>query len=112
MAKALYWVGRSRDDLRAFPDDARREAGHQLHLVQLGLDPDDFRPMPSVGSGVTEIRIHGQTEHRVFYMAKFADAVFVLHAFEKKTQKTSKKDIEIGQERLKEVKRWLRERKQ
>ena len=112
MAKALYWVGRSRDDLRAFPVAARREAGHQLHLVQLGLDPDDFRPMPSVGIGVIEIRIHGQTEHRVFYVAKFADAVFVLHAFEKKTQKTSKKDIEIGQERLKEVKRWLRERKQ
>jgi phage-related protein len=105
-------VGRSRDDLKEFPDEARREAGHQLHLVQLGLDPDDYRPMPSVGAGVIEIRIHGETEHRIFYAAKFAGAVFVLHAFEKKTQKTSKKDIELGQERLKEVKKWLRERKQ
>ena len=112
MAKALYWVGRSREDLREFPEDARREAGHQLHLVQLGLDPEDYRPMPTVGAGVVEIRIHGTTEHRVFYIAKLAGAVFVLHAFEKKTQKTSRKDIELGQERLKEVKKWLRDRKQ
>ena len=111
MAKALYWVGWSREDLRDFPEDARREAGHQLHLVQLGLYPDDYRPMPSVGSGVMDIRIHGQTEHRIFYVARFAGAVFVLHAFEKKTQRTAQKNIELGQERLKEVKQWLRDRK-
>jgi phage-related protein len=109
--KRLYWVGRSREDLRDFPEDARREAGHQLHQVQLGLEPGDYRPMPSVGSGVMEIRIHTATEHRVFYVAKFSNAVFVLHVFEKKTQKTPKKDIELGQERLKEVKRWLRDQK-
>ena len=67
--------------------------------------------MATVGSGVMEIRIHTATEHRIFYVAKFADAVFVLHAFEKKTRKTTKKDIELGQERYKEVKRWLRDRK-
>ena len=90
MAKDLYWVGRSREDLRAFPEAVRREAGHELHLVQLGLDPDDWRPMPSVGPGVVEIRIHGDSEHRVFYVAKFAEGVYVLHAFEKKTRKTPK----------------------
>ena len=68
--------------------------------------------MPTVGAGVVEIRIHTETEHRVFYVTKYADAVFVLHAFEKKTQKTAKKDIELGQERLKQVKQWLRDRKQ
>jgi phage-related protein len=109
--KRLFWVGRSREDLRDFPEDARREAGHQLHMVQLGLEPADYRPMPTVGPGVMEIRIHSATEHRVFYVAKFTDAVFVLHAFEKKTQKSAKKDIELGQERLKEVKRWLRDQK-
>ena len=112
MAKNLEWVGRSLDDLRDFPADARREAGHQLNLVQLGLDPDDYRPMPSVGPGVVEIRIHTDTEHRVFYVAKYADTVFVLHAFEKKTGKTSQRDIELGKERLKEVRRWLRDRGQ
>ena len=111
MAKALYCVGRSREDLKEFPEDVRRDAGHQLHLVQLGLEPEDYRPMSSVGPGVAEIRIHGKTEHRIFYVAKFAGVVFVLHAFEKKTQKTSKKDIELGQERLREVKKWLRDRK-
>lgn len=111
MAKRLYWVGRSREDLRDFPEAARREAGHQLYLIQLGLDPDDYRPMPAVGPGVVEIRIHAGTEFRIFYVAKFAGVVFVLHAFEKKTQKTPKQDIQLGRERLKEVKQWLRDRK-
>ena len=112
MAKRLYWVGRSLEDLRDFPDEARREAGHQLHLVQIGLEPDDYRPMPTVGSGVIEIRIRGAREHRVFYVANVGDAVFVLHAFEKKTQKTAKRDLDLGKERLKEVKQWLRDQKQ
>ena len=112
MSKDLAWVGRSRDDLRAFPAESRREAGHQLNLVQLGLKPDDYRSMPSVGPGVVEIRIHADTEFRVFYVARYADTVFVLHAFEKKTRKTSQRDIDLGKERLKEVRRWLRDRKQ
>ncbi len=111
MSKDLEWVGRAKDDLRDFPADARREAGHQLNLVQLGLDPDDYRPMPSIGPGVIEIRIHSETEYRVFYVAKYADTVFVLHAFEKKTRKTSQHDIEVGKERLKEVRRWLRDQR-
>lgn len=111
MPRELAWVGRSREDLRAFPADSRREAGHQLNLVQLGLEPDDYRPMPSVGPGVVEIRIHLETELRVFYVAKYADTVFVLHAFEKKTRRTSQHDIDLGKERLKEVRRWLRDQK-
>jgi phage-related protein len=110
--KELAWVGRSREDLKAFPAEARREAGHELNLVQLGLEPDDYRMMPSVGPGVVEIRIHSDTEFRVFYVSKYADTVFVLHAFEKKTRRTSHHDIDLGKERLKEVGRWLRDQKQ
>jgi phage-related protein len=106
----MAWVGRSLAELRDFPEAARREAGHQLYLVQLGLEPDDWRPMPSIGPGVIEIHLHDETEHRVFYIAKFAERVNVLHAFEKKTQKTSQADIDLGRENLKELRKWRRER--
>ncbi|MHB0948376.1 MAG: type II toxin-antitoxin system RelE/ParE family toxin [Gemmatimonadaceae bacterium] len=109
MPKNLRWVGRSLDELRDFPVEARREAGHQLHLVQLGEDPDDWRPMPSVGPGVIEIRLHDETEHRIFYVAAFREAVYVLHAFEKKTRRTAQADIDFGRENLKELRRWRRE---
>lgn len=109
-AKDLYWAGSSLSDLRHFPEDARRDAGHQLHLVQLGLQPDDWKPMPTVGSGVYEIRIHTAQEHRVFYVAKFAEGVYVLHAFEKKTRRTARADIELGQQRFREVLAERRER--
>ena len=101
--KALFWVGSAKDDLSDFPDEAPRMAGHQLHRVQMGLEPDDWKPMPSVGPGVYEIRIHTAVEHRVFYVAKFADGIYVLHAFEKKTQRTRQADIEIGKECLQAV---------
>ena len=108
--KDLFWVGSSLSDLRAFPEDARREVGHQLHLVQLGLQPDDWKPMPTVGASVYEIRIHTAVEHRVFYVAKFAEGVFVLHAFAKTTQRTAKADIALGQQRLRDVLAERRER--
>jgi phage-related protein len=101
--KPVIWVGSSRDDLRAFPDVARQRAGHNLHLVQLGLDPADWKPMASVGPGVLELRIRTDRAHRVFYVARFAEAIYVLHAFEKKSRKTAKSDIAIGQARLREV---------
>jgi len=88
VAKLLYWVGSTRSDLRAFPIDARRLAGFQLRRVQHGLDPDDWKPMQSVGPGVREVRVHTGPEHRVFYVARFDDAVYVLHAFEKRSRKT------------------------
>src|SRR2546425_5370714 len=98
--KPLFWVGSSRDDVRAFPPAARRVAGFQLRRVQQGLEPNDSKPTPSVGPGVHEIRIHTGLEHRVFYVATFAEAVYVLHAFEKRTRKTPKHDLELAQQRL------------
>lgn len=109
MAKDLHWVGRALDDVRDFPDEARREVGHQLHLVQLGLLPDDWRPMPTVGPGVVEIRLHDPTEHRVFYVARYAEAVYVLHAFEKKSHKTAQRDLDLGRDRLRDLQQWRRE---
>lgn len=101
--KALIWVGSALEDLRAFSEDARRAAGHQLHLLQLGLEPDDWKPMPSIGGGVRELRIHTELEHRVCYVAKFAEGIYVLHAFEKKTQRTRQANIDMAKECLQAV---------
>ena len=98
--KALIWLGSSRDDVRTFPADARRDAGVQLRQVQRGRDPKDCRPMPSIAPGVREIRIHTVVEHRVVYVAKFEEGVYVLHAFEKKSRKTPRRELEIAQNRL------------
>jgi phage-related protein len=99
--KRVVWVGSSRDDVRRFPREARRKAGLELRAVQRGEEPTDFKPLPSVGAGVYEIRVHAQGAYRVFYVAKFEEAVYVLHAFQKKTQKTTKRDLEIGGQRYK-----------
>jgi phage-related protein len=101
--KPLRWVGTSLEDLRAFPETARREAGYQLRRLQQGLLPSDWNPMASVGSGVAEIRIHSGVEHRVFYVAKFEEAIYVLHAFEKRTRQTRQADLELGRKRLADV---------
>jgi phage-related protein len=101
--KKIFWVGSTLQDLRAFPEDARSIAGHELHLVQQGLEPDDWKPMTSVGPGVQELRIHTGVEHRVFYLAKFAEGVYVLHAFLKKTQQTAQRDLELARERYRDV---------
>ncbi|MEL6438088.1 MAG: type II toxin-antitoxin system RelE/ParE family toxin [Cyanobacteria bacterium J06621_8] len=97
--KPIYWIGSSKEDIAQFPIEARRRAGFQLRAVQRGQSPSDLKPMSVIGKGVEEIRIRTGEAYRVFYVAKFAEAVYVLHAFNKKTQKTSKKDIEIGQKR-------------
>ncbi len=99
--KHLNWLGDSLDQVKTFSYEAKRSAGHQLGLVQSGLDPEDWKPMETVGSGVTEIRISFEKSYRVLYVAKFSEAVYVLHAFVKKTQKTSKKDIDLGADRYK-----------
>lgn len=101
--KPLRFVGSSLDDLRSFPAEARRQAGFELYAIQRGLDPSDWKPMKTVGSGVREIRIRVLGEWRVLYVAKFADAVYVLHAFQKKTQKTRRNDIEIARQRYKQL---------
>ena len=97
--KPIYWIGTSKQDIAKFPQDAKRKAGFQLRAVQRGDSPTDFKPMSVIGRGVEEIRINIGEAYRVFYIAKFAEAIYVLHAFNKKTQKTSKKDIEIGRQR-------------
>jgi phage-related protein len=103
--KKLRWLGDSLEQVKAFSDEAKRSAGHQLGLVQTGLDPQDWKPMETVGAGVKEIRIRFEKSYRVFYVAKFSEAVYVLHAFVKKTQKTSKKDIDLAVERYKALTR-------
>jgi phage-related protein len=84
--------------------DARRKAGVQLFQVQQGLDPDDWKPMSAIGSGVREIRVRDESgAYRIMYVAKFADAVYVLHCFQKKTQKTSPADLALATRRYKEL---------
>jgi phage-related protein len=101
--KVINWLGNSRDKLRDFPEEARRKAGLQLRAIQRGEDPSDFKPMPTVGRGVYEIRIKTEDAYRIFYVAKFAEAIYVLHAFQKKTQKTTKQDIEMGQQHYQQM---------
>lgn len=103
-AKPLRFCGSALDDLREFPLPARRDAGHQLDQVQRGRDPDDWKPVNTIGKGVREIRIRdADGAFRVIYLAKFADAVYVLHCFQKKTQKTSKTDLDLATRRYREL---------
>ena len=99
--KPIEFLGDSLQRLRAFPNDARQDAGYQLDRVQHGLQPDDFKPMPTIGKGVEEIRVRDDNgTFRVIYTARLADAVYVLHAFQKKTQATSKRDIDLAKQRF------------
>ena len=100
--KAVVFLGDSLSRLRDFPESARATAGFQLLQVQRGLEPDDWKPMATIGPGVREIRIRdGSGAFRVIYLAKLEDRILVLHAFQKKTQKTPQKDIELAADRLK-----------
>lgn len=101
--KALRFVGSSLDDLRDFPAEARRIAGFELRAVQCGLMPSDFKPMTTVGAGAYEIRVHALGEWRVIYVARFVDAVYVLHAFQKKTPKTRQSDIDLAARRYRQL---------
>jgi phage-related protein len=103
-SKPVEFRGSALTDLRAFPQTARREAGYQLDQVQRGREPDDWKPMNAVGRGVKEIRIRDASgAFRVLYVAKFADAVYVLHCFQKKTQKTSKADMDLAGQRYRDL---------
>ena len=98
--KPVHFVGSSRDDLRELPEDARETAGHQLFKVQQGKEPDDWKPMPTVGAGVQEIRVWEESgTFRVLYIAKFEEAVYVLHVFKKRSQETPKGDIQLAKGR-------------
>ena len=102
--KRVTFLGNSLKRVREFPEDARQDTGYQLDRVQRGMQPDDFKPMPSIGKGVEEIRVRDETgAYRVVYTARLAEAVYVLHAFQKKTQATSKRDIDLAALRFKEL---------
>ena len=104
LEKDLLWAGSSYDDLLAFPEPARREAGFQLGKVQAGLEPTDWKPFNDVGAGTREIRIGDANGiFRVMYVAKFEEAVYVLHCFQKKSQATSKQDKDIATARYRAV---------
>src|SRR5437764_14486182 len=99
--KEVRWHGSSRSDVEAFPNDARREAGYQLFQVQIGEAPSDWKPMTSIGPGVREIRIRQASgAYRVIYLATIGDGVHVLHACQKKTEQTCKRDADRGRARL------------
>jgi phage-related protein len=109
MDKPIDWCGSSLDDLREFPETARKQAGYELRKLQRGEIPDDWRPFPEIGPGASEIRIDCPDGwFRVMYVAKFEEAVYVLHSFQKKTRKTSRGDVEIARTRYRTV---VRERK-
>jgi len=102
--KRLGFLGDSFEELRDFPETARKEAGVQLHKVQQGIEPSDWKPMTSVGQGVREIRIRDEAGiFRVLYIAKIEDTVYVLHAFQKKTQQTAKRDLDLAATRLRQI---------
>jgi phage-related protein len=103
--KPLRFFGSSLSDLTGFPAAARRTAGHELWQVQCGLMPGDFKPMPSVGAGCHEIRIHSAGEWRVVYVATFDEAVYVLHAFGKKAQAIARHDLELARKRYRQIRK-------
>jgi phage-related protein len=101
--KPVVWLGDSLARLRRFPREATREAGYQLERVQSGREPNDWKPMPSIGAGVRELRVQVGGAFRVVYVAKFEDAIYVLHAFQKKSQRTARLDIELARSRFKSL---------
>jgi phage-related protein len=108
--KPLHFVGSSREDLRELPESARETTGHQLFKVQQGKEPDNWKPMSTVGVGVQEIRVWDESgTYRVFYVAKFEEAVYVLHVFEKRSQKTPKADILLAKDRYTNLLKWRKE---
>ena len=109
MIKPVVWLADSKEQLSGFSADARTVAGFELWEVQQGNEPSDWKPMPSVGLGVKEIRVRVGGAYRIFYVAKFAEAVYVLHVFQKKAQQTPKPDIDLARRRFREL---IQQRKQ
>jgi phage-related protein len=99
IVKPIAWMGASKHDLKACAADIRRAAGRELERVQRGADPVDWKPMATIGRGAREIRVHVGGEVRVFYVATFSEAVYVLHVFAKQSQKTSRRDLALGKQR-------------
>jgi phage-related protein len=104
--KPIEFTGDSLTRLRDFPQTARRTAGYQLDRIQRGLEPDDWKPMRAIGPSVRELRIRDRAgAFRVIYLATLADRVVVLHAFQKKTQRTTRLDIELAAQRFRDLRK-------
>ena len=102
--KPVQFLGNSLEELRAFPLSVKREVGHQLDQIQHGQEADDWKPMTSIGTGVREIRVREASgAFRVIYVAKFTDAIYVLHCFQKKTEKTNKADLDLAAKRYRDL---------
>jgi len=101
--KKIFWLGSSYDDLLEFSKPAKQNAGFNLDKLQRGHEPQDWKPMTSIGKGVKELRIHCENEYRVIYLAQRPEGIYVLHSFVKKTEKTSMKDRELAKKRFKEI---------
>lgn len=102
--KPLHFMGASHGDLKVFPEEARRDAGFNLDFVQRGFEPENWKPIKTVGAGVNEIRVRDASgAYRVIYLATRPEAVYVLHCFQKKTEKTSQRDIDLAQQRFKAI---------
>jgi len=101
--KTIIFLGDSRERIRDFPEAPRLGMGRQLLRVQHGLDPQDWRPMKTVGPGVREVRVQVDGQFRAFYVTNLGNAVYVLHAFQKKTPQTSQQDIDLGRTRFKQI---------
>ena len=110
--KDVVFIGGADDDLRRFPPTARQRAGYQLYLVQIGADPTDWKPMTTIGPGCREIRIREDSgAYRVFYVATIGEEIYVLHCFQKKTQRTAKADIDVGKSRYQTMRALIEETK-
>jgi phage-related protein len=103
MLKAVLWLGDSRKAVRGFSRAGRRQTGQELFRLQAGANPLDWKPMRPIGAGACEIRVHAGNEYRVIYVAKFTDAVYVLHAFTKKSQTTSLQDVRLAKQRYQDM---------
>jgi phage-related protein len=105
--KPVHFWGTAREDLRKLNEDVRETLGFQIYKLQQGLLPDDWKPMPGLGAGVNEVRAReGGDAYRLIYVARFSEAIYVLHAFQKKTGKTSRRDVAIARERYRQLVQW------
>lgn len=101
--KTVIWQSDSLKKIRSFPEQVKHDLGVELMRVQSGLAPLDSKPMQTIGRGVREIRVQYRGQYRVFYIASFDEAVYVLSAYIKKTQRAPKTEIDLAKQRLREV---------
>jgi len=109
--KRVIWLGNSRERLKEWPEITKDIAGKELQYVQAAENPIDWRPMPDIGLGVKEIRVHNPSEYRVLYIANYPEAIYVLHVFAKKTKETARRDLKLGRKRYVELQKNRQQKK-